>query len=400
MRPIHRTLFALALVPLISRPAMAQETSRKAAEESLRKTLSGAVDKQIRGRLVSIPDLPPEDPHHSVMLRLKATMNESCATCHTTGVVFHRDDLFGLTVTPADPAIRDQLKLENRGLVVTAVAPQTAAEAAGIKDKDILIASESLVLTTVDDLKTAIKGSAHKPLALKLLRAGEPREITLKEDAQRPRTESVPLAVKFHNQTAPSYWVGLSVNPADETLRSHLKLDDGTGLVVAEVIKETPAEKAGFKVNDVLLSIAGHPAKEPNDLVQAVQKAKESPIKIALRRRGADQVVTVTPVPRKVSMDLVATPEQFEARFDAQVFRLVQPGQPIVQYDWHAIADKDQQALKTNPHNFTFVAQPEQKAAVDRLDAEIKDLSAQLKELKEAIKTLNATIKDRKAQDK
>jgi C-terminal processing protease CtpA/Prc len=411
MRMIHPTrlaaaFLALVLVPSISRPATAQDTSKKAAEEALRDAVKEMADKQIHGRLVSIPDLPPNDPHHSVMLKLKATMNKSCADCHSSGLAFHADDLFGLTVTPADPAIRDQLKLENRGLVVTAVTSQSAAEAAGIKDKDILIdwliGWESRPLTTADDLKAAFKGFVDHRVVLKLLRAGEPREITIKDDAHRPQPESLKLAVKLLGQTtAPSYWVGLSVNPADETLRSHLKLKDGTGLVVAEVIKDTPAEKAGLKVNDVLLAIDGHPAKETNDLVQAVQKAKESPIKIRLKRRGDEQVIGVTPVPRK-EKDLInlaaGTFEQPSLDTNLQVFHLALPGRPIVQDYYNVVAG--QQVPMTYQQGIAFIAQPEHKAAVDRLDAEIKDLSAQLKELKEAIKTLNATMKERKAPDR
>lgn len=77
-------------------------------------------------------------------------------------------------------------------------------------------------------------------------------------------------------------WLGVAVEEASETLAEQLGLDAGVGLVVTHVTPESPAAKAGFKKNDVLVELAGqalvHPAqfrkliqtREPGDKVRLV----------------------------------------------------------------------------------------------------------------------------------
>lgn len=69
--------------------------------------------------------------------------------------------------------------------------------------------------------------------------------------------------------------LGVSASDLSEEKAEELKLPaDTKGVLVVEVIKGTPAEKAGVKVDDVILTVAGKPTEEPAGLVTVLKEVK------------------------------------------------------------------------------------------------------------------------------
>jgi S1-C subfamily serine protease len=101
-------------------------------------------------------------------------------------------------------------------------------------------------------------------------------------------------------------YLGVAVHPV--TLSSstvgRLKLDRADGLVVLSVADDTPADRAGVLVGDVLLEITGTPLAKPANLFDALlaTKAGES-ASIRLARGGDMTTVTVTPIDRNSGGD-------------------------------------------------------------------------------------------------
>jgi S1-C subfamily serine protease len=101
-------------------------------------------------------------------------------------------------------------------------------------------------------------------------------------------------------------YLGVAAHPV--TLSSstvgRLELDRTDGLVVLSVAEDTPAERAGILVGDVLLDIAGTPLARPADLLDALlaMKAAEA-ASIRLVRGGDIKTLTVTPVDRNSGGD-------------------------------------------------------------------------------------------------
>ena len=94
------------------------------------------------------------------------------------------------------------------------------------------------------------------------------------------------------------YYIGVSVVPVDRTLRSHLKLAKDQGVVVTDVVKDSPAAKAGFLKHDVLLSAGEKPLGKLDDLRKAVTASAGKPLSIKLLRSGKRQTLNVTPEKR------------------------------------------------------------------------------------------------------
>src|SRR5205823_1995088 len=67
----------------------------------------------------------------------------------------------------------------------------------------------------------------------------------------------------------PKYWIGLLAGaiPADHPLRAHLDLPEHQGLLVANVMPDSPAAKAGLKQHDILLKANNNDLHEMKDLI-------------------------------------------------------------------------------------------------------------------------------------
>jgi len=95
------------------------------------------------------------------------------------------------------------------------------------------------------------------------------------------------------------YWLGLQCAPVDEALRAQLGLAEGQGLVVQEVMPDSPAAKAGLKRFDVLAAVDGKPIKGIADLVAAVDKAKDKKdVALEVIRGGEKVEVKARPAKR------------------------------------------------------------------------------------------------------
>jgi hypothetical protein len=104
----------------------------------------------------------------------------------------------------------------------------------------------------------------------------------------------------FAEEAAPQpgkYWIGIILGELPELARKQLQLE--YGIVVEDVVPDSPAAKAEFKAHDVLLR-AGEKQllKQPADILQAVEAAEESELELTVLRAGKEQTIKVTPVKR------------------------------------------------------------------------------------------------------
>lgn len=99
---------------------------------------------------------------------------------------------------------------------------------------------------------------------------------------------------------ARSYWIGILGGEVSPELRSHLGLE-GAGVLVREVVPGSPAEEAGLKQHDVLLTANGKAVTDMRVLAQEVRKVggtEEGEIEIGLLRTGGHQQLTIVPAQR------------------------------------------------------------------------------------------------------
>jgi hypothetical protein len=98
------------------------------------------------------------------------------------------------------------------------------------------------------------------------------------------------------NQAREVAWLGLSVGESseDEALSSQLALKPGEGLTVNFVAPDSPAAKADFHTNDVLVELDGQRLVHPMQLRKLVQmRAEGDTINLTFYRGGKKQTASV-----------------------------------------------------------------------------------------------------------
>ena len=70
--------------------------------------------------------------------------------------------------------------------------------------------------------------------------------------------------------------------PAGDTLRAQLKLHEGVGLIVGEVVSRSPAAAAGLKVHDVLVKLDDQMLVDYHQLAVVVRTAPEEGEEVTL----------------------------------------------------------------------------------------------------------------------
>jgi serine protease Do len=69
-------------------------------------------------------------------------------------------------------------------------------------------------------------------------------------------------------------WLGINVQDISEELAEHFGLESRQGVIVARVLAQSPAEKAGLKDGDVIRSCDGQPLKDVRDLLKRIAKVR------------------------------------------------------------------------------------------------------------------------------
>ncbi len=102
-------------------------------------------------------------------------------------------------------------------------------------------------------------------------------------------------------EIAPSkYFIGVHCEKVDDPLRSHLQIEAGRGLIIKEIVPDSPAAKAGLRPHDVLLYAGQKPLADVTELVQVINDAGAEGliVELGILRGGKEMTLQVTPEER------------------------------------------------------------------------------------------------------
>jgi len=88
-------------------------------------------------------------------------------------------------------------------------------------------------------------------------------------------------------------WLGVQIQPLDTDLARAFEREDTRGALVAAVVPDSPAARAGLRTGDLVLRFDGHAVATPRDLSRAVARAKPGEdVSIELLRQGRSRTVS------------------------------------------------------------------------------------------------------------
>jgi predicted metalloprotease with PDZ domain len=239
---------------------------------------------------------------------------------------------------------REETKLSDGGARVTRVFPDTPAAKAGLKEGDVIVGADGKPVRGPAMLTEKIH--AAKPgdrVNLEIVREGKrsvvtaeleerkgmriviPRsdteawgemppeerarmeaEIERAHEEARRALENLRIEIPdMQDELRELKWNALSlgwgrpklgVELVDTTqeLREHLGGRSDAGVLVGKVLEDSAAEKAGIRVGDLLVSVAGEPVESPGDVIGAVSEKAGETIDVEVVRDGRLLKLTAT----------------------------------------------------------------------------------------------------------
>ena len=80
-------------------------------------------------------------------------------------------------------------------------------------------------------------------------------------------------------------FLGVSLKPVDAALADAFGLDRPRGVLIADVFSDTPADAAGLKTEDIILSIDGKPVNRPNQVQSLIaRKHPDDTVSVEIKR--------------------------------------------------------------------------------------------------------------------
>ena len=91
-------------------------------------------------------------------------------------------------------------------------------------------------------------------------------------------------------------WIGVEAQEITPELAESFRLSTTTGALIAGVLKGSPADRAGVKPGDILISIDGRPVSDPTamlNIVASLTPGRRASVKIRREQKDVDLQVEV-----------------------------------------------------------------------------------------------------------
>jgi Do/DeqQ family serine protease len=176
--------------------------------------------------------------------------------------------VLGISMMPIDDKIAEELKLSSgNGVYIGEVSKSGAADKAGIKAGDVLIAIDSTKITNPASVQEAVsRFSPGDNAVVTVLRDGKELrlDVTFKGTSQDTGTVSDDGSIAFY---------GSSIKAADEETLEKYGLKSGV-----QIVELGPGKlmEAGAVEGFIILYVNDHPVKTPQEVIDIVKKSKRT----------------------------------------------------------------------------------------------------------------------------
>jgi serine protease Do len=118
-------------------------------------------------------------------------------------------------------------------------------------------------------------------------------------------------------------WIGVQIQPVTAEIADSLGMKNARGALVAEPQSGSPAQKAGIKAGDVIVSVNGDPVNDARGLARRIASmAPGASVKLAVIRNGHEDTVNLTLGELPKERQARAEPEERETPSSSEIPKL------------------------------------------------------------------------------
>ena len=200
----------------------------------------------------------------------------------------------GISMQDIDANLAKHFSLpDQNGALVNDVLPNGAAEKAGIKSGDVIVAFNGKPIADGHDLQLNVSEcSPGSAATVKVIRNGAPKNLTVTL-GELPKQFAGSPGEQLDADTDTSKMDGLdgvTVADLDQNARQELKIPDYVrGALVDEVAADSHSADAGLQKGDVIVEINRHPVQDADTAVKLCESAKGDQILLKIWRRSGER---------------------------------------------------------------------------------------------------------------
>ncbi len=206
----------------------------------------------------------------------------ACFVLIVTSLVAKTDVRMGVFLDELRSQKFSNLK-ETHGVLVKKVSDSSPAEKAGLREKDIILELDGDKVYTVDQVKKML--SNYKPMQkikIKYIRNGDIENTRIK------------LAEKKSPEINKRAYLGVYLEEIDDNIRKQLEFDENYGILLDDIVKDSPADKAGLKEEDILLKFNSEKVYTVDQLINMLNNFEpEQKIKLQIFRNNKTHKISL-----------------------------------------------------------------------------------------------------------
>jgi len=201
----------------------------------------------------------------------------------------------GVSIQPVTPELARVLNLSGEtGALVGGVSPNTPAQAAGLREGDVIVEFNGKKVT--DDRQFRLMVSQTPPdtkVALKAIRDGKEKSFSTTL-AELPANDLAARGVPGAPARKGDALDGVQLNNLDSRARQQLDIPANVrGALVTDVEPGSPAASAGLRPGDVIVEVNRRPVNDADDAVTQSRPLKDGSVLLRVWSQGRSRYVVV-----------------------------------------------------------------------------------------------------------
>ncbi len=178
----------------------------------------------------------------------------------------------GVQVVSLSDKILKNMDIEY-GVKITRVYKDSPAETAGLENDDIIMDFDGRKVANPEKLIELVRDAEiGAEVEITFLRRGEQKTSKAKiaERHENAQINIFKSPRKMQIKGSKRTWLGVETTSLNDQLRSYFKVPEDLGVLVKEVVKDSPAEAGGIQAGDVIVGVADRKIRSSRDLSRSI----------------------------------------------------------------------------------------------------------------------------------